>query len=1153
MNPNDESDCNMCGGGFTAFKEIDEINHLIQQLHVPNLSARIMEKNQDRFCFILKQYQDQPQLLDPYLESFLSPLIQFIREKTEFDYLKHYVFKYIYIIMSVKTYKKIAIHLPHEVTDYNTVLEMLEKQDINDKENWQTRYVLLIWLSIISKIPFAMSRLESKTDPEQTITRRVIQICKKYCVSKDSCSDAAIFLVANFLTRSDVKDKHLDDMIMWSLESFEKDHLNHRPLAVIASIIKHSCREDLAPYTQLILDKISESKLYESPADLVRKFSIKIFQRIGMTLLKVNVTPWGYKKAAKTIMLTSNVTESSSIEPISVDKEFSEIAESEDHDIPPVMEDILEYLIKGLQDKSMIIRWSAAKGIGRITARLPIDLADDVLGFVINLFSSRESETAWHGGCLALAELGRRGLLLPYRLDDIIPLVIQALVFDEPRAYGPVGSIIRDAACFVCWSFARAFAPKVFEPHVKEIAPALLIVTCFDREINCRRAGSAAFQENVGRQGNFPHGIDIIAAADYFEVGVRSNAYLKISVYVAKYEGYFKPLVDHLVKKKITHWDIAIRELAAKALHNLTELDSNYMIEEVLPILLGFVDSIDLFVRHGAILSIAEIFVALHKKLGKDISEIISKDDLAKVQNIVSVCRNRGQLRGLGGEIIKQACVSLIRKFAMIHSHVDTDPILNDWQTLMEECLSNEVSAVRIISAEAHTAFFIEYYFCWTLEERHAIINRYLSNLQSTNQTNRVGFAQAIGHFPEPVLKEKGEDIFRKLMECYVITRNTLLWAEARKETMNSLKKICETLGLEHAELWKPFVNDIYQCFFSGLTDYTNDSRGDIGSWVRESAISGILTLTNLVYDAGYHSILTEDLMTKIIGGIAQQAVERIDRTRAKAGSAFNSLIHSQLPNIPHHEELKSLFKFENNSNGKYTDWKSESETFPLFIEMLAYPPYVQDVLKGIIFSVGGLSESLVKHSSISLFTYLQQLDQETLTSLCKEICDIFESIHGDDRMISASLAFLDRLFSSGCIQSILDDSENEIPSRMLTLLKKESKSINSTQPLLNSVKLFCHLLQVHGPVSKGAFSQLSIYLCHKFKYVRKATASRLYESLTLYGDEMDISEVELATLLTQLNTIDWEQPVEELRPIRNQLCEIMKCPVPMLRQKSKT
>lgn len=53
-------------------------------------------------------------------------------------------------------------------------------------------------------------------------------------------------------------------------------------------------------------------------------------------------------------------------------------------------------------------RWSAAKGIGRVTGRLPKDLADEVVGSVLQLFSPREGDGAWHGGCLALAELGKK-------------------------------------------------------------------------------------------------------------------------------------------------------------------------------------------------------------------------------------------------------------------------------------------------------------------------------------------------------------------------------------------------------------------------------------------------------------------------------------------------------------------------------------------------------------------------------------------------------------------------------------------------------------------------------------------------------------------------------------------------------------------------
>lgn len=90
-------------------------------------------------------------------------------------------------------------------------------------------------------------------------------------------------------------------------------------------------------------------------------------------------------------------------------------------------------------------------------------------------------------------------------------------------------------------------------------------------QINCRRAASAAYQENVGRHGMFPHGIDVLITADFQSVGPRTNAYLLIAPQVAAYDEYTQPLVDHLVDLKVEHWDSAIRELAAKALNKLTD------------------------------------------------------------------------------------------------------------------------------------------------------------------------------------------------------------------------------------------------------------------------------------------------------------------------------------------------------------------------------------------------------------------------------------------------------------------------------------------------------------------------------------------------------------------------------------------------------
>jgi tubulin-specific chaperone D len=76
----------------------------------------------------------------------------------------------------------------------------------------------------------------------------------------------------------------------------------------------------------------------------------------------------------------------------------------------------------------------------------------------------------------------------------------KALKFDLRRGNYSIGSHVRDAACYVCWSFARAYAPEVLAPHVPELANSLVVISVFDREVNVRRASSAAFQENVGRQ-----------------------------------------------------------------------------------------------------------------------------------------------------------------------------------------------------------------------------------------------------------------------------------------------------------------------------------------------------------------------------------------------------------------------------------------------------------------------------------------------------------------------------------------------------------------------------------------------------------------------------------------------------------------------------
>jgi hypothetical protein len=64
------------------------------------------------------------------------------------------------------------------------------------------------------------------------------------------------------------------------------------------------------------------------------------------------------------------------------------------------------------------------------------------------------------------------------------------------------------------------------------------------------------------------------------------------------------------------------------------------------------------------------------------------------------------------------------------------------------------------------------------------------------------------------------------------------------------------------------------------------------------------------------------------------------------------------VPNIPYHAELVHIFPAaacENEIN-----WTAVSDTFPRFIQLLAFAPFTYNVLLGLMASVGGLTESLV-------------------------------------------------------------------------------------------------------------------------------------------------------------------------------------------------
>lgn len=91
---------------------------------------------------------------------------------------------------------------------------------------------------------------------------------------------------------------------------------------------------------------------------------------------------------------------------------------------------MLNWILQALSDRDTEVRWTGAKGIGRVVSRLPRGLAEDVLFSIFsNNFNSNAGMAAWHCGCLAIAELSKRGFLMVERLGNVLQIILQVRSF----------------------------------------------------------------------------------------------------------------------------------------------------------------------------------------------------------------------------------------------------------------------------------------------------------------------------------------------------------------------------------------------------------------------------------------------------------------------------------------------------------------------------------------------------------------------------------------------------------------------------------------------------------------------------------------------------------------------------------------------------
>uniref|UniRef100_A0A8C4HYG9 Tubulin-specific chaperone D n=1 Tax=Dicentrarchus labrax TaxID=13489 RepID=A0A8C4HYG9_DICLA len=1071
-------------GGFSETVETRALISSLPEVHGDPVTS---ESTTERFLVIMNRYQEQPHLLDPHTEWMLNMILEFVRSEKSPPSLVHLSFKFLYVVCKVRGYKIFMQLLPHEVADVQPVLDLLSRQDPKDSETWETRYMLLLWLSMTCLIPFDLYRLDGHLESDGGKAReptmdRILAIAKSYLLVSDTPRDAASVLVSKFMTRPDVKQKRLGDFLDWSLttisqtndESMRDIMVLDGALQSLAKLFKHGKRDDLLQYAPTILQCLEQKHLSESSQAMLRRLGVKLIQRLGLTFLKPRLAAWRYQRGSRSLAANLSMSQST-VAAATGTPEVETQEQEEDYDIPEEVETVIEHLLAGLKDKETIVRWSAAKGIGRVTGRLPKELADEVVGSVLDCFSFQESDNAWHGGCLALAELGRRGLLLPSRLTDVVPLIIKSLTYEEKRGACSVGSNVRDAACYVCWSFARAYEPTELKPFVTQIASFICSWTILTQ---CTK--------------------NVLAVC------------CLLVVYIASFPEYTKAMIDHLISMKINHWDGVIRELATKALHNLTPQAPDYMATTVVPQLLPMAVGIDLHGRHGAIMACAEITHALYKQ-GLQTNRKI----LYQAINWFQV-----QLKFFTLHLVSSGVKDAIMVSSIFFVKLNSTCFILCLNSPFDLCL----------------------FVCTPVD---ALISQYIEGLKSPQMLTRCGSALALGCLPRFMIQGKLMQVCLEDHMC-TVSQKEGSFTEARRDAVGAIAQVCVKAGVcahgsPDSALCSENVAEVYGALLNSMNDYTTDSRGDVGAWVREAAMTSLMEVTMLVAISA-PEILSPDLVKCMMCCLAQQAAEKIDRYRAHAGNIFLSLLHStepEVPHIPHREELLSIFPTTTTLN-----WNAPSQAFQYITQLLGLPQYQRHTLLGLTVSVGGITESTVHFSSQSLFEYLRGIQDNyaALAQFGDTLLTIFRDNLRNERVSIPFLKMLNQMLANSCFEILTTQENHQFCVELLTLCK-EFKKTKDISKLRACVAVFCGLIQFQGEVRKKVLSQLLMLLCHSFPVIRKATAGQMYEMLLTYDDVID-PEV-LDDVMTLLSDTNWESDLATVRTHRNQLCDWLGIPSP--------
>lgn len=176
----------------------------------------------------MDKYQEQGQLIEPYLESIVSPLMSIVRSRTtELGAASDEILEVIkpiciliYSLVTVCGYKSVIKFFPHQVSDLELAVALLEKSHNTgagtslrqeSTGEMETKSIILLWLSILVLIPFDISSVDTSISHCKDVSNeipplvvKIVDFCKDYLSSAGPMRTISGLLLSKLLTRPDM-------------------------------------------------------------------------------------------------------------------------------------------------------------------------------------------------------------------------------------------------------------------------------------------------------------------------------------------------------------------------------------------------------------------------------------------------------------------------------------------------------------------------------------------------------------------------------------------------------------------------------------------------------------------------------------------------------------------------------------------------------------------------------------------------------------------------------------------------------------------------------------------------------------------------------------------------------------------------------------